>query len=396
MPSLPGGSAVRLLWVVPRFGSEVLGGAETHVRGLVTRAVPAEWSVEVATTCAVDHTTWANALPPGTFDEAGVTVHRFPVGPRDAARYDALHPLILSGDASYAQELEWLSQSVTSPELDAFIERRAADIDLVIFSPYLFGTTVWGAQVVPEQAAHMPCLHDEPYARLHTVRAVIEGARGCLFNAPGEERLARSLYRVRDGGVVGMGYELPATPAGQAGRAPLTGEPYLVYAGRLEEGKRVQVLVEYVTRMREEDASAPRLLLLGRGGYQVPRSARRHVVHAGVVSEGDKRAALAGALALVNASRMESLSLIQLEAWCEGTPCIVDAGSVVMAEHCATSGGGLTFACYEEFSDAVRHLRDDPAQAVEMGLRGREYVLDVYGWPAVSARFRTLIERLLP
>ena len=108
---------VRLLWVVPRFGAGLVGGAEMLVRGLATRALPDEWRSEIATTCATNHFTWANELPPGTAEEDGVTVHRFPVGGRDGARYKNLHPRILSGEASYAEELEWLANSVWSPEL---------------------------------------------------------------------------------------------------------------------------------------------------------------------------------------------------------------------------------------------------------------------------------------
>ena len=84
---------------------------------------------------------------------------------------------------------------------------------------------------------------------------------------------------------------------------------------------------------------------------------------------------------------MESLSLVLMEAWLEGTPAVVARESEVMPTTCADSGGGLTFASYEEYRDAVDRLLDDPAEARAMGARGREYVLDVYGWPAVSARF---------
>ena len=57
---------MRVLWVVPRFGEAVVGGAETLVRELATRALPNGWTSEVATTCAVDHETWENAVSPGT------------------------------------------------------------------------------------------------------------------------------------------------------------------------------------------------------------------------------------------------------------------------------------------------------------------------------------------
>ena len=379
--------------MAPRFGPEVLGGAEALVRHLAMRAAPPEWDVEVATTCAVDHVTWANAVPSGESVESGITVHRFPVGPRDAARYEQLHHVVLAGAAGYADELERLAQSVTSTDLDRFLERRGPSFDLIIFAPYLFGTTLWGAQIDPGRSALMPCLHDEPYARLSTVRAVVEGTRGCLFNAPGEERLARSLFRVPDGGVVGMGFDADQEPSRSAAPSRPDGD-YVVYAGRLEEGKGVDRLVDHVTAMREEDPTAPRLLLIGRGGYVVPRRSRAHVVTAGFVSEDEKRALFAGAVALVSASRMESLSLVQLEAWLEGTPCVVDDACVVMAEHCARSGGGLTFTDGAAFGAAVRRLQRDAGDRRAMGARGREYTLDVYGWAAVRTRFRDLTERL--
>ena len=119
-------------------------------------------------------------------------------------------------------------------------------------------------------------------------------------------------------------------------------------------------------------------------------------MHVGYVSDDQKRAAYAGALALVNPSVMESLSLVLLEAWLEGTPAVVARGSEVMRDHVDSSGGGLTFDTFEEFRDAVDALRGDPARAAAMGARGREYVLDVYGWSAVRRRFRDRVERLAP
>lgn len=384
---------MRLLWVVPRFGADIVGGAETLVRQLALRAVPAAWRAEVATTCAVDHERWANVLPPGATTDAALTVHRFPVSPRDPARFEAAHHRVLAGTAGYADELEWLAQGVTSVDMERYLDANASAYDLVVLAPYLFGTTVWGAFAAADRAALVPCLHDEPYARLHTVRAMLAGVRGCLFNAPGEERLARRLADIRDCGVVGSGFDPPEGPAGPFAPAEGIG-PYLLYAGRLEEGKRVDVLVDHVARMRREDPRAPRLVLVGRGGYRPPRHARDAVVHVGYVTEEQKRAAYANALALVNPSVMESLSLVLLEAWLEGTPAIVAAGSEVMRDHVATCGGGFTFEGHDDLRAAVRALRDDPSAARRMGALGREYVLDTYGWPAVRRRFRETAERL--
>lgn len=383
---------MRILWVVPRYGRLVTGGAETLVRALATRSAAMGWSAEVATTCARDHVTWANELPAGSTTEDGVTVHRFTVGRRDARRYDALHTAVLAGRAGYADELEWLAHSVWSPGMLAFLED--ADHDLRVLSPYLFGTTLWGAQVAPERSALLPCLHDEPYARLRTVRRVLGAVRGCLFNAPAEERLAGRLAAVRDGGVVGMGFDAPAGPAGPPPAAVAGLGPYLVYAGRLEEGKRVQVAVEGVMRLAGERRDGPALVLMGRGGYRPPPEARSRVVELGWVSEDDKRAVYAGALALVNPSEMESLSIVLMEAWLEGTPAVVAAGSEVMSDHVARSGGGMEFGSYDEFRAAVARLLDDPAERERMGARGRAYALEEYGWPAVQERLSAVAERL--
>ncbi|MBX9718543.1 MAG: glycosyltransferase [Microbacteriaceae bacterium] len=378
--------------MVPRFGRSLVGGAETLVRRLSTRALPPGWLSEIATTCAVNHATWRNELAAGATREDGLTVHRFEVDPRDPARHDRAHRAVLDGRADYVDELEWLSSGVWSSELGRFL--ASSDHDLVIFCPYLFGTTLWGAQVRPERAVILPCLHDEPYARFETVRRVLGGARGCIFNAPAEERLARRLCQFRDGGVVGLGFDAPdeAAPAGFAERHGLG--RYVLYAGRLEQGKRVDVAVEYATRHARERAGAPKLVLIGDGDYRPPAAARDVVLRLGFVAESEKRAAYASALALVNPSQLESLSIVLMEAWLEGTPAVVARGSEVMREHCARSGGGVPFDSYEEYRDAVDSLLDDPAEARRTGALGREYVLDVYGWSAVSSRFRDIAERL--
>ena len=383
---------MRILWVVPRFGRDVVGGAETLVRRLATRATPEGWVSEVATTCASDHVTWRNDLPAGDSIDGGVRVTRFPVDPRDERRHAETHARIVAGGARYLDEMEWLSSGVWSAELGRHLE--GDDHDLVIFCPYLFGTTLWGAQAAPERAVILPCLHDEPYARLATVARVVAASRGCIFNAPAEERLARRLYQVRRGGVVGMGFDPPDGPPAPGFAARHGLDRYLVYAGRLEEGKRVDVAVAYAVRYARERPGGPRLVLIGSGGYQPPREAAGAVLRLGYMSEADKRSAMAEALALVNPSHMESLSIVLMEAWIEGTPALVAAQSEVLAEHCSASRGGLAFATYEEYRDGVNSLLADPEAAREMGRRGREYVLDVYGWGTVSERFRAVAERL--
>ncbi len=55
----------RLAFVPPRFGAEVIGGAEAVVREMATGLAARGWDVEVLTTCARDHFTWANEYDGG-------------------------------------------------------------------------------------------------------------------------------------------------------------------------------------------------------------------------------------------------------------------------------------------------------------------------------------------
>ncbi len=69
---------MKLAFVTPRYGAEVIGGAELGARLLAERLAALDgWSVEILTTCAGDAWTWANDYAPGRTVEQGVTVHRF-------------------------------------------------------------------------------------------------------------------------------------------------------------------------------------------------------------------------------------------------------------------------------------------------------------------------------
>jgi len=240
----------------------------------------------------------------------------------------------------------------------------------------------------------VPCLHDEPYARLGTVVRILETVRGCVFNAPAEERLARRLAHIKRSGVVGLGFDEPNGKAASRFAESRGLGRYLLYAGRIEEGKRVHVAVEYALRHAEERPDAPQLALIGSGTYEPPDEAAGVVVNFGFLSKQDRRAAYADAVALVNPSVLESFSIVLMEAWLQGTPAIVASGSEVMREHCEESGGGFVFDSYESYRDAVNQLLDEPETGRRLGEAGRNYVRGEYSWPAVRRRLQTTIEKI--
>lgn len=387
---------MRLLFVVPRYGPEIVGGAERLAQLLASRAVDEGDEAVIATTCAVDHHDWGNDVAPGISIEDGIIVHRFTIAPRNAGRYAELHARLISDrELSYLDELEFMANSVWSPDLQSFLEREGCNFDLLLFVPYLLGTTFWGMQVWPERSVLIPCLHDEPYAHMTCIRDMIETSAGCIFNTPAEERLAESLFALPPSGVVGLGFDLPSAPAPPGFSARHGLGRFVVYVGRLEEGKGVHEIADFVARYARSRASDLRLVLVGAGSYEPPPNVAKFVLNVGWLSEDEKRSALAESIALVHPSRLESLSIVLMEAWLEGTPAIVSSNSDVLREHCERSGGGLTYSRYSDFRERLDRLLGDVDLRRSMGSAGRRYVQETASWAVVKGRFRSVIEAIM-
>ena len=119
-------------------------------------------------------------------------------------------------------------------------------------------------------------------------------------------------------------------------------------------------------------------MLCGTGPYRPPTWVRR----IGFVDDHVKRALVAGAVASVSASRLESFSLVLLEAWSERTPTLCDAACGPMAEHTADGGGGLTYRGARSFAAGLEALQQ-PAARDRFGAAGRAYVEERFSWDAV-------------
>ena len=383
----------RILFVPPRFSPALVGGAENLLRSLATDAQGAGCNVEIATTCATDNETWCNALPAGTRMEDGLTVRRFPVDRRDARNHQHLaSELMRNGSLGELDAVDLMATSVWSSTLQNHLDAAGGGFDALVFAPYLFGTTFWGAQSWPERTILVPCLHDEPYAQLRPVQAMLRSVAQLAFNSRGEMALAQQLLGDVRGEVIGMGFDPPSNRAAPGFAAANGLGRYFVYAGRIEEGKRVQVAAECVAALARAGHPDVRLVVIGRGSWTPSAEVEPFVRMMGFLPEDEKRSALADAVALINPSELESLSIVLMEAWLEKTPALVTARSTVMSDHCAESDGGVPFHDERDFIAKATSMLEDGAAAAAMGERGREYVLRKYARNAVTQRFLALVE----
>jgi len=387
----------RFAFIVPRFGKGS-GGAETLV-GALAQALQARGDqVEIWTTCGRDHRNWANEYEAGEYLEDNLKILRFPIDKRDLEIW-IRHQVIISNGMCIGieNELDWMQNGVNSAALYAHIKLNASKFEAIFFAPYLFGTTFFGSQLVPEKSVLIPCLHDEHYAYLDLTRAMFNSARGALFNAKPEMELAQRLFGHIPGAEVGMGFEDENSDP-----APYFSDsaPYVLYLGRKEEGKGAALLLDSFVKVKASLAELKelRLVICGGGDFSDLKRdnlrQRPDIIDLEHVGEEHKKRLLKHALCLVQPSVNESFSIVLMEAWRLGTPAVVNASCEVTRRHVTESGGGLYFSSVDELGAVLEALFVNRDLCRALGSAGKNYVKERYNWPAVLARFDTALEHI--
>jgi glycosyltransferase involved in cell wall biosynthesis len=380
-------------FVVQRYGEGVTGGSESLARAVAER-LAGDHRVTVFTTCARDYVTWRNELPEGRESLGGIEVRRFPVAEeRDLAAFNAFAEPLYARARTHEEEIEFLRRQ--GPVVPSLVEALRGEKDryaAVVFFTYLYYPTYWGLRAAPERSVLVPTTHDEPPLAFSVYREVFARPRAFAFLTPAEQELVRARFGTGDRPAViaGMGVD-PAAPADLAGfraRHGLAG-PYALYAGRIDAGKGCDAMLAHHERYRRGRKEAAELVLIGRLAMPQPR--QEGVRYLGFLSEEEKAAAMAGAVAVVCPSPYESLSIVLLEGLALGTPGLVNAGSAVLKEHCLRSNAGLFYADGDEYVDALDLLVREEALRRALGANGRRYVDAEYRWSVVLDRWRSLL-----
>jgi glycosyltransferase involved in cell wall biosynthesis len=379
--------------VVPWFGRDTAGGAETQARQLATALRAAGAPVEVWATTGRDSFAPPEPYYPAGYDELdGVPVRRFPLDP---LRADPYLPTAVTRrglqrglPAFVDHELRLLASLQSSDEL---LEAVAAEAEgrRFLFVLYAFPTSFWGTLLAGERAYLLPCLHDEPYARYGTYRWMFHRARRALANSAGERELALRLYDLPTDRVIVAGEGIDLAPVGDGAafraRHELEG-PLLRYAGRADHGKNIPLLLAYLREYHARRGTPLKLVRTGRDPMELPPALRELVVDLGDVSPQERHDAYAAADVYVHPSLHESFSIVLMEAWLQGVPALVHAGCLVTRRAAEASGAGLWFGDFAEFAAALDLLLANAGLRRALGARGREYVLRTCRWEDVARR----------
>jgi glycosyltransferase involved in cell wall biosynthesis len=384
----------KIAFVTPRYGTQIMGGAETAVRQLAEhlRAMTS-WEPEVHTTCALDPVTWDDELEPGTTELNGVLVHRHPNAHGRLPDFYGLDGMLRLAprQVTRAQAARWVDYNgPVSPQLvDAL---GATDADVVAFTPYLYHPTVAGIGRVHAPAVFHPAAHDEPALYFPVFRGTFGDADAFCFYTAAERTLVERMYPVaeRPQIVLGLGVG-DSQGAGRPGRerAGVGDRPYIVSVGRVDEHKGSKMLASYFATYKERHPGPLALVLVGPVAVELPP--HPDIVVTGPVEEADKWDIVHDALVSVSPSALESFSLVVIEAWVDRVPVLVNGACGPTREHCERSGGGLWFSSYPEFEAVLERLVADSSLRETLGARGRAYVDTHFRWPVLVRRYDDFI-----
>ena len=295
-----------------------------------------------------------------------------------------------------AAPLRWAWRRSDRPRIDRWIGRA----DVVHGMNFVVPPTTAGAVVTVHDLTYLRypemCTADVlQYADL-VPRAL---ARGALVHTVSEfvrgELLDR--YGVAPERVVAVPNGITAPGGGDAtrGRSLAGGDRYVLAVGTVEPRKDLPGLVAAFDLVAADDADL-RLVIAGADGWGAealdqavaasPHRAR--VVRLGWVGEAARAHLLAGALALVMASRYEGFGLPAAEAMAVGTPVIATAvGALpeVVGDAALLVAGGD----HQALAGALATVAADPQQRAELAGRGRARAR-TYTWARTVDGLRAL------
>ena len=377
----------RLAFVPARYGPGVVGGAEAMLGEIAHGLAGRGWDVDVLTTCARDHFTWANEFAAGVERDGAVTVRRFPAVVSTARRERAASnaAIVALQPIDVDAQMRWMNDDVRIPALFDHLLDHGESYRAVVFAPYLFWPAYACGQLVAERAVLVPCLHDEPEARpRHLPASVLRRPRPVV--PLGARARSRPPHRAGPGGPRGrrLGVRVPERydPDGFRARFGIEGR-FVLYVGRRERGKNWDQLLASFGRAVARDPLPFSLVTIGSSAITVPDALADRVIDLGVVDDDVRNDAFAAADAFLQPSAYESFSRTMMEAWLAGTLVIANGAADVSRWHCERSGAGLVYDDDAELAECLRFVADAPEAARAIAKAGRGYALEESSWDTV-------------
>lgn len=386
---------MRVAFVVPRYGEDVIGGAEYYAR-MVAEHLNEEHTIEVLTTCARDYITWKNEYKPGTESIKGVLVRRFKTDrERMLSRHTKIEQKVFYNNShTKDDEIKWIDeQGPYSSDLIKYIKSERDSYDGFIFFTFRYFLSYYGIMEAGAKSLIAPFAENDPALKLSTTQEIFNTVGGIIYSTPEERELILSTVNFNEDkkfwDLIGFGIEGPADCDEVDGSEK---DNYIMYLGRIDGSKGCYTLFEYYQRAARELSTMPNLILVGHRGINIPK--HNKIKNIGVVSEEKKFSLLRNSKFLIMPSPYESLSIVTLEAMACKTPVLVNGECAVLKGHCKRSNAGLWYNDYDEFMECSRLLASNSELRKKMGRNGERYVNENYNWANLKRKYSDLLGKI--
>ncbi len=386
--------------IIPWYGKELKGGVE-QLAYQIAKRLNVHNPVEVLTTCSKSFLDdwFENYYSPGEYMEEGVSIRRFEVDTTQPKNFGMVNEQLLNlelegmlpGLLPIPKEYEdiYVQENINSGALLNYLKEHKNKYHAFIFLPYLYGMIIKALPLVSDKAYLQPCLHNESYAYLTQIANIFHQAKGLLFNSEGEKFLAETLYGpgiITKSTIVGSGIETNVLT--QNDSSMVTGDKYILYLGRRDETKGINVLINAFKKYKEANPENNIKLLMAGPGIEEYSDKQNGIYDLGLVSEKEKSALLNNCIALFQPSDNESFSRVMYEAWYCGKPVVVNKKCMATALALNSSGGGWIADSEENWIEKIEIIdKTKKDELITIGLKGKQYAEELVSWDSVISKY---------
>lgn len=384
--------------LIHQYGNDVVGGAESYAKSLAEHLAKYD-NVTVLTTTSNDYSTWSDFYSPGREIQNGVELIRFSTEKARNKKFadlcNQLNSKLSRGEnTTYAEDFKWVEwEGPYCPAIIQYLEDSYDKYDVFVFITYIYYIAVKGIPKVFDKAVFIPTAHDETWLRLSIMKDLFRMPRYLGFLTEEERKLVHERFNndYIPSDILGIGIEIPTVLDAESFKIKFHIEnPYLIYVGRIDASKGCDELIRFFLGYKKNYPSNLKLVLVGKGHMDVPKS--KDIIVTGFVSEQEKYDAIAGAFAMVTPSRYESLCISLLEAMALKIPVIANAHCAVLKGQCIRSNAGLYYNSEDEFALVLEYLHTHHEVYKQMGENGFEYIKNRYTWELVISKVRRMVE----
>ncbi|MBP1157467.1 MULTISPECIES: glycosyltransferase family 4 protein [unclassified Paenibacillus] len=385
---------MRLAFIIQRYGEDIVGGSETYCREVAERLAK-HHEVEVITTCSKSYVTWENEYKAGTETINNVVVRRFKTEKNRYKNFNKYYAETLQKtNRTTVDELLWMEyQGPYSLNLLDYLCKNQENYDLLLFVTYIYFNTYHGLQIAPYKSILISTAHDEPPIYFSIFNTVFYLPRAIIYLTEEEKKFVNHRFPNLSSlqKVIGMG--LDVTNDTDLSILQTIDKPYILYIGRIDESKSVDILFNYFIEYKQQYKDDIILVLAGKKDMNIPN--REDIKYLGFINDSEKEALIKNAILFVLPSKYESFSIATLESMFHGIPVLVNGECNVLYGHVKRSGAGLYYRNKFEFIEGVNYLLENDELRLKMSTNGKAYVMKNYNWEKIEQEYLDFIQTVV-